>query len=181
MKSNLKAKSMFDLSGGHSPALRTPPPPTSIAYSPFVAVKPPPKPEVTGISPKEGLCDISTRLTIRGLNLGQSAADIIRLIVCGTDCVNTLEYESPSKLICFAGPWSAGKGDVIVETASGGVGVSLVQFSFVERVRGGGGAGGGGGGVETKPTGETNSISEESSWAAVPYSAEEPVVVAGLL
>jgi len=136
VKNSLRARSMFDL-------------PSSAAAGPLKAF--PPGPEVTGVSPLEGPADDKTRIIIRGLNLGQSKADVLHVWVCGTDCVDTVEYESPSKLICMAGPWNAGKGDVIVETKSGGKGTSLVQFSFLGKGRG-------------------EQSEEGSSWAAVPYS-----------
>lgn len=127
----LKAKSMFDLSLG---------PMATKSH----------KPEVTGISPMEAPTDGVTRLTIRGLNLGQSRADIVRVMVCEVDCLASVEYESPSKIFCNVGPARPGNGSVLVETHSGGKGSSLVAFRLME-----------------------SKEEESSSWAAVPYSASD--------
>ena len=91
-------------------------------------------PEVTGVSPREGRTNSQTRLTIRGTNLGQSAGDVVSVIVAGVDCTATLDYESPSRLTCVVGPTTSAPtvGDVVVETKSGGVGISMVQFRFVD-------------------------------------------------
>lgn len=128
---SLKAKSMFDLSLGP------------------MATKNP-KPEVTGISPLEAPANVVTKLTIRGLNLGQSVSDIMRLTICGVDCLASVEYESASKIFCSVGPAKPGTGSVLVDTHSGGKGSSLVMFRLVE-----------------------SKEEESSSWAAVPYSASD--------
>ena len=130
---NLKAKSLFDLS-------RMP-----VSGS---------KPEVTGLSPMEGPADGATRITIRGSNLGLSKSDIVRLSVCGMDCIDTLEFESSSKLVCIAGPALPGSGSIVVETQSGGRGASLVEFCFIENVE--------------KKSWSAATISEAETWAAVP-------------
>jgi hypothetical protein len=83
------------------------------------------------VSPKEGLVDGGTRLTIRGANLGRSKEDVIGLFVCGSNVLSTLEYASSSKLICTTKAHRAGAGNITVETQSGGRGVSLVQFTFL--------------------------------------------------
>jgi IPT/TIG domain len=113
-------------------------------------------PEVTGVSPCDGPAASSTRLVIRGANLGRSRADIVSVIVAGVDCTSSLEYESSTRLTCIAGPTPSRatcSGDVIVETKSGGVGVSTVQFSFVE----------------------SSSENDTNEWAAIPYDAAPAV------
>lgn len=93
------------------------------------------RPEVTGVSPREGPASSSTTLVIRGSNLGRSRADIVLLTVAGVDCTESVEFDSSSRLTCIAGPTAGGatnQGNVIVETKSGGVGVSTVQFRFTE-------------------------------------------------
>ena len=92
------------------------------------------RPEVTGVSPREGSANSETKLVIRGSKLGQSASDIISLTVAGLDCLASLDYESSSRLTCVVGPTTSRPtaGDVIVETSSGGVGISMVQFRFVD-------------------------------------------------
>ncbi len=88
------------------------------------------KPEVSGISPKEGPAEGGTRLTIRGQHLGKEKSDILALSICGRDCLESLEYESPRKIYCTTRAWKPGSGDVLVETESGGKGSSSVQFSY---------------------------------------------------
>ncbi|ESO10880.1 hypothetical protein HELRODRAFT_137950, partial [Helobdella robusta] len=88
-------------------------------------------PQVSGVSPKEGPLNGGTKLTIRGQNLGRNKEDVIGLYVCGSNVLSSLEYISSNKLICTTKPWKAGSGNVSVETQSGGRGVSLVQFCFV--------------------------------------------------
>ena len=89
------------------------------------------RPEVSGVSPKEGPVTGGTRLTIRGVNLGRNIDDIKSLYICGADCTHTVEYESTSKIYVTTIPWKPGPGDIVIQTASGGHGTSLVQFSFV--------------------------------------------------
>lgn len=88
-------------------------------------------PEVTGISPRSGPLSGGTRLTLRGSNLGQSADDVIGLTVCGIDCLSSLEYSSPAKLICTTFPSSKSvSGPVVVKTRNGGKGMSTVTFTY---------------------------------------------------
>jgi len=140
LKSGLKARSMYDL-----------PQALSIKSHHHHQLTTSSCPEVTGVSPREGRTNSQTRLTIRGSNLGQSASDIVSLSVAGVDCTATVDYDSPSRLTCVVGPLSSGPavGDVIIETKSGGVGISMVQFRFVD------------------------SITDEDQFTAVPYDAGE--------
>lgn len=90
------------------------------------------QPEVIIISPKKGTVSGGTKLTIRGNNLGTEAADVVALTVCGVDCLEGLEYESPSTVYCTTAPGRHGTGPVTLETASGGDAVSLATFTYVE-------------------------------------------------
>jgi len=92
------------------------------------------RPEVTGISPREAAVNTATKLVIRGTNLGQNASDVVSLTVAGVDCLSTMDFESSSRLTCTVGPTTSPPtaGDVIVETTSGGLGISMVQFRFVD-------------------------------------------------
>ena len=91
------------------------------------------QPEVTGIAPRSGPLRGGTRLVLRGSNLGQCADDVCGLIVCGVDCLSTLEYSSPAKLICTTCRGrDVGSGPVIVKTKSGGKGTSLITFTYKE-------------------------------------------------
>ncbi len=51
-------------------------------------------PEVTGISPREGLVEGGERVVLRGSNLGESKSDVVRVVIAGVDCTETLEYFS---------------------------------------------------------------------------------------
>lgn len=82
-------------------------------------------PNVTGVSPKEG--PPGTRITIRGENLGYDPKDLINVKICGIDCILTVEWKSPSKIIARTGP-GKGKGDIIVTTKTGGQGTCTVGF-----------------------------------------------------
>ena len=152
IKSALKARSMFDLSLSQAVSSKSHAPPTqSTPPTRPDVLAPPTRPEVTGVSPREGAVHSETKLTIRGSNLGQSASDVVSVSVAGVDCTATLDYDSSTRLSCVAGPTASAPtvGDVIVETKSGGVGVSMVQFRFVD------------------------SSGEEDQFSAVPYDAGE--------
>ncbi len=84
-----------------------------------------PPPLVTGISPREGCPGI--KITIRGENLGIDDKDFIGLKICGDDCRATASWQSPNKILAYAGN-GQGKGDVIVITKSGGTGTCSVGF-----------------------------------------------------
>lgn len=84
-----------------------------------------PPPNVTGLSPNEGLP--GTRVKIRGENLGQSPTDLIGLTICGCDCLLSAEWKSPNQIIAISGI-GKGKGDIVVTTKSGGVGTCSVNF-----------------------------------------------------
>jgi len=87
--------------------------------------------QVTGVSPKEGSVDGGTRLTIRGANFGCNKEDVVGLFVCGSNVLSTLEFVSSSKLMCTTKAHKVCAGNIIVETQSGGRGISLVQFTFL--------------------------------------------------
>ena len=59
--------------------------------------------------------------------------DVSRVGVAGVDCTRSLEYYSSYKIVvtCPAVPFPC-SGPVVVETVSGGVGVSGMHFSFVD-------------------------------------------------
>lgn len=54
-------------------------------------------PDVSGVSPSEGSIDGQERVTLRGTNLGESRADIIRVVLVDIDCTNTVEYFSSGR------------------------------------------------------------------------------------
>ena len=84
-----------------------------------------PRPLVTGVSPKEGYP--GTKIVIRGENLGKDESDLIAVRICGVDCTLRSKWEKDSRIITYTG-YCIGKGDIIVETASGGKGQSSVGF-----------------------------------------------------
>ena len=89
-------------------------------------------PEITGISPKSGPSSGGTRITVRGCNLGKSKDDIIYIGVSGCDLLQTLEYHSPAKLVVVSKPW-IGSGPIVLETKSGGRGISTLVYKFQDR------------------------------------------------
>ena len=84
-----------------------------------------PRPEVTGISPKDGYP--GTKVIIRGENLGRDENDLVAVKICGVDCTLRAKWENPKKIITFTGKCN-GKGDIVVITHSGGVGTSMIGF-----------------------------------------------------
>ncbi|KAM8874040.1 exocyst complex component 2 isoform 1-T3 [Spinachia spinachia] len=90
-------------------------------------------PLVTGISPKEGAA--WTKVTIRGENLGTGPADLVGLSICGHNCLLTAEWMSASKIVCRVGPAKDDKGEIIVNTKSGGLGTSTVSFKLIRPER----------------------------------------------
>ena len=92
-------------------------------------------PEITGLTPKSGPSSGGTRITVRGCNLGTSKEDIVSINICGCDLCPTLEYHSPAKLVVVTKPWS-GSGPVVLETKSGGRGISTINFTFQDKASG---------------------------------------------
>ncbi|XP_070542885.1 uncharacterized protein [Ptychodera flava] len=90
------------------------------------------RPEISGLSPREGPVDGGTKITIRGRNLGESEDDIVKFTICGADCLANVEYDSPNKIRCTTTQWKVCSGPVLIETRSGGLGISLVRFEFVD-------------------------------------------------
>ena len=89
-------------------------------------------PEITGLSPKSGPSSGGTRITVRGCNLGKTEEDIASISICGCELLPTLEYHSPAKLVVVTEAWS-GSGPVVLETKSGGRGISTLNFTFQEK------------------------------------------------
>lgn len=55
------------------------------------------RPSITGLSPKEGVP--GTQIKIRGENLGTGQSDILVLSICGTDCLMSAKWKSPSLIV----------------------------------------------------------------------------------
>ena len=84
-----------------------------------------PKPEVTGISPKDGFP--GTKVIIRGENLGKDENDLLAVKICGVDCTLRSKQENSKKITTYTGKCN-GKGDIVVITHSGGIGTSMIGF-----------------------------------------------------
>ncbi|XP_033749153.1 uncharacterized protein LOC117333846 [Pecten maximus] len=91
-------------------------------------------PVILSVSPNVGLTSGGTRITIVGKNLGFSKSDIVDLTICECDCVDYIEYESSSKIHCKTRSTLPGKGDIILETESGGIGTLRNAFAFVDEL-----------------------------------------------
>jgi hypothetical protein len=92
-------------------------------------------PEVSGISPKVGPAAGGTRLTIRGSNLGVNKQDIVGLFVCGSNVLASVEYESSRKIYCTTRAYKPCIGRIVIETQSGGLASSMVDFTFTDSGR----------------------------------------------
>lgn len=89
-------------------------------------------PVIFSVTPTEGPIDGGTRITIEGKNLGLSKADILELLICECDHADYVEFESSSKIFLKTKPSSAGKGDIILETESGGIGTLKNGFTYID-------------------------------------------------
>ncbi|XP_011405932.2 PREDICTED: uncharacterized protein LOC105313866 isoform X1 [Amphimedon queenslandica] len=91
-------------------------------------------PDVSGISPSEGSTHGNERIVLRGTNLGESRSDIVKVLLVDVDCTKTVEYFSSGKLVITSLPRDMPTtGPVVVETMSGGTGVSSVHFTYTKK------------------------------------------------
>ncbi|XP_032233678.2 uncharacterized protein LOC116616003 [Nematostella vectensis] len=88
-------------------------------------------PEITVLTPKSGPASGGTKITIRGINLGNSRDDVLSLSVNGSDCRRSLQWHSSAKVTCVTKPWG-GSGPVVIVTKSGGRASSSTKFTFEE-------------------------------------------------
>lgn len=65
----------------------------------FIHIENSATPDVSGVSPSEGSIDGQERVTLRGTNLGESRADIVRVVLVDVDCTSTVEYFSSGKSV----------------------------------------------------------------------------------
>ncbi|KAL7058878.1 hypothetical protein AAHC03_013194 [Spirometra sp. Aus1] len=82
--------------------------------------------KVTGISPSEGVP--GTKLTLRGENFGQSAADLSHVFVGGIDVSPSARWFSPRKLSVIT-PLGIGELEIVIVTKSGGIGTADLTYS----------------------------------------------------
>lgn len=87
-------------------------------------------PKVMDIVPRYGPTSGGTLIQITGKHLGQSKDDITRLMVAGCNCLSTLQYYTPNKIMCITSE-SVGIGPISMSTRSGGLSSSKVMFEFV--------------------------------------------------
>ena len=90
-------------------------------------------PVVTHIVPNMGSVHGGTRLCLEGRNLGLGKSDIMELSLCESDLLDSIEFESDSRIYVTTKATSAGKGDLWIETVSGGQNVIKNVFTFVDR------------------------------------------------
>lgn len=90
-------------------------------------------PVVTHIVPNMASTSGGTRLVLEGRSLGLGKSDIMELILCGSDLQDSIEFESENRIYVTTKPTSAGKGDLWIETVSGGQNVIKNIFTFVDR------------------------------------------------
>jgi len=88
-------------------------------------------PKILSIIPTVGPKSGGTLLQITGRNLGTSRDDITRLMVAGCNCLASLEYYAPNKIMCTTTE-SEGKGPITLTTKSGGMSSSKMMFEFLE-------------------------------------------------
>ncbi|ESO88282.1 hypothetical protein LOTGIDRAFT_234610 [Lottia gigantea] len=88
-------------------------------------------PVITNVIPNIGTIKGGTRIIIEGRNLGLGKSDIVELLVCGSDLLDSVEYESANSIVCTTKECEAGKGDIWYETVSGGQTVVKNFFTFV--------------------------------------------------
>ena len=88
-------------------------------------------PDIKFISPISGPAEGGTLVQMSGANLGNSRGDIIELFIGGCDCLPTLEYYSPNKIMCTTSA-GEGTGPIRIKTKSGGIGTSRISFEFIK-------------------------------------------------
>ncbi len=78
-----------DMEPGNSPEAKK---------SPLRTHENPLKPLVTGVSPREGPVQGETKVILRGSNLGDCKASVLKVILAGVDCTSSVEYFSSCML-----------------------------------------------------------------------------------
>lgn len=91
-------------------------------------------PVVTNIIPNMVTVHGGTRLCVEGKNLGLGKSDIMEFMLCGSDLLDTIDFESDSRIYVTTKPNTPGRGDLWIETVSGGQNVIKNVFTFVDRM-----------------------------------------------
>ncbi|XP_046357172.1 uncharacterized protein LOC124135721 [Haliotis rufescens] len=89
-------------------------------------------PVISAINPNIAPIEGGTKLRISGQHLGIGKSDLIELQLCGCDLLNSVEYESENAVTCVTNATTPGKGDLWIETVSGGQSVLKNVFTFVD-------------------------------------------------
>ena len=90
-------------------------------------------PIINSITPNSDSIEGGTRLVIDGKNLGLGKSDIVELVLCGCDLLDSVEFESANRIYCTTKATTAGKGDLWLETISGGQTVVRNVFTFIDK------------------------------------------------
>ena len=90
-----------------------------------------PPPVLSRISPHEG--PTSTKITIRGENLGISPQDLVGMFINGCDCLLISEWKTDKKIVVLASV-KTGKGDIIIVKASGGMAPAVSRSGYSKNV-----------------------------------------------
>lgn len=90
-------------------------------------------PHINNIIPNMATVHGGTKLCLEGRNLGLGKSDIRDLMVCDVDLMDTIEWESSNRIYVTTKATTAGRGDLLIETGSGGTFVAKSVFTFVDR------------------------------------------------
>ncbi|GAU87875.1 hypothetical protein RvY_00664 [Ramazzottius varieornatus] len=90
------------------------------------------RPVISSIIPRRVSIKGGTFITVNGQNLGKSKEDVLQFLVCGQNCLDTMEYLSMNKLRCRSKPFVEGLGTVVVVTRSGGRSHCPITFEFYD-------------------------------------------------
>ena len=90
-------------------------------------------PVVTNIIPNMATVHGGTRLCVEGKNLGLGKSDIMEFMLCGSDLLDSIDFESEHRIYVTTKANTPGKGDLWIETVSGGQNVIKNVFTFVDR------------------------------------------------
>ena len=90
-------------------------------------------PHINNIIPNMATVLGGTRLCLEGRNLGLGKSDIRDLTICDVDLMDSIEFESDTRIYVTTKATTPGKGDLLIETGSGGTFVAKNVFTFVDK------------------------------------------------
>ena len=92
-------------------------------------------PKIISCTPNQAPVDEPRRLCIEGFNLGTEKSDILSLKVAGCDCLDTIEFKTPSMIYCKTHfQFEEHTGPVEIITKSGGQGLLEDGFTFYDEL-----------------------------------------------